>query len=82
MELSELVGKTLLIKTVRSIYRNGAEHLSISFEDSTNGDKFIVSLTAERGSDLWMTTKKIWDSNENLFLLKYTHDDIYRICHI
>lgn len=60
MELSDLLGKSVVLETIRTTYRGGAEHLSLTFKDSETGQKVRLSITPERGSDLWVkcTLKK------------------------
>jgi hypothetical protein len=57
MELKDLLGKTVVLKTIRTTYRGGAEHLSLTFRESETGKKVRVSITPERGSDLWITVQ-------------------------
>jgi len=56
MDAKDLLGKTLT--TVTTTYRNGAEHISFTFTDSTTGEKVAISITPERGGDLWETLRK------------------------
>ncbi len=56
MEIEDLFNRTLVGK--RITYKDGAEHLSLQFVDNVTGEKFSLSITAERGSDLWTTVKK------------------------
>jgi hypothetical protein len=49
---------TLVFIKKTSTYKGGAEHISFLFEDSITKEKFSISITAERGSDLWTTVRK------------------------
>jgi hypothetical protein len=51
------VGKKLV--RVQTTYSNGAEHLSLLFEDPETGERVRCSVTAERGSDLWIDLRKV-----------------------
>lgn len=47
MNIEDLLGKTLTLKTIRRTYSGGAEHLSLTFLDSETGEKVRVSIFEE-----------------------------------
>jgi len=56
MDYKNIINLTLT--SARTSYRNGAEHISLTFTDPITGKKIMVSVTPERGGDLRSTQKK------------------------
>lgn len=56
MDYKDLLGKTLT--GVWYSYRNGAEHICFTLTDSATGEKVAISITPERGGDLFEKMRK------------------------
>lgn len=53
-DLSYLRPTQALLMKISSSYRNSKEYLTLTFEDQKSGNKYILSISAERGGDLVM----------------------------
>ena len=75
MQLNDLVGFKLL--KVKRMCRDGTEYIALTFTKSN--ELINVSFTAERGSDIWTTIRKINGQPKKTRIEKMANSKSYRL---